>query len=140
MSAVRFRLEARSFQTPIGGKMIKKIIAVVGIASMSFLAAAPVGAVQQNTVATASKDYSTAKKNQFWRLVTKYDPMVKYAGKQNAINLGVAVCDLLRAGGDITDVAKVLMTVEEGVVRDVSTVIVASAPVVLCPDQAYKFK
>lgn len=98
------------------------------------------GAVGLSSPAAAAPgDYSKAKRNQFWKLVSSVEPMVKYAGRTSTINLGIATCDLLRAGGDLYDLAALLIESDPGIAEDSVMSIMAAAPVVLCPDQGYKF-
>ena len=90
---------------------MKKVTALIGatMLGVTLLAAPPATAAQPATVQAALKDYSVKKRNDFWRLVTTYEPMAKYGGKKNVIGLGVATCDLLRAGGTIEDLALLLL-------------------------------
>lgn len=119
---------------------MKKLTALIGATMLgaTLLAAPPAMAAQPATAQTALKDYSLKKRNDFWRLVTRYEPMAKYGGKANVIGLGVATCDLLRAGGTLEDLALLLLESNSSE-EDTLMAIIAAAPVVLCPDQGYKF-
>ena len=121
--------------------MYKKIVSGVIVAGLTFAMAPSVGAtmLSPSSVSTKASDYSTKKKNQFWRVVTKYDPILKYVPKRDIISLGVSTCDLLRAGGDLDDLAMLLVDSNSGDAEESLMVIIAGAPIVLCPDQQYKF-
>lgn len=101
--------------------------------------APPAVASQPGISSAAVGDYSKSKRNRFWRVVSTYEPMVKYAGKKSTIALGVATCDLLRAGGDLYDLTALLIEADAGAAEESAMAIMAAAPVVLCPDQQYKF-
>ncbi|HEY7821296.1 MAG TPA: DUF732 domain-containing protein, partial [Acidimicrobiia bacterium] len=62
------------------------------------------------------------------------------AGKKSTIDLGVATCDMLRAGGDLFDLSLLVLEVDAGIAEDSIIAVIATAPVILCPDQAYKFE
>lgn len=109
--------------------MKRTIIAAITAVAALAIAAAPAATGKPS-------DYSTAKKNKFYKVAVAMDPDVKYAGKKNVIDLGVSTCDLLRAGGDMSDLAAGLYATDAS---DTIISIVATAPVVLCPDQQYKF-
>lgn len=120
--------------------MKKALTAVAATALALGLTAAPVAhAATPATAPAAKSDYSKKKQNRFWRVVTAYDPLVKYAGKQTTIDLGIATCDFLRAGADLYDLAALLLDSDAGIAEDSAMAVMAAAPVVLCPDQQYKF-
>jgi len=126
---------------------MRKIPALVAAAALavSVAVSAPVAhaatPASQATIVEAKKsDYSKKKRNRFWRTVKKVDPFVKYAGKKATIDLGVSTCDLLRAGGDLYDLSLLVVEADAGVAEDSIIAVMATAPVVLCPDQGYKFE
>jgi len=93
------------------------------------------------TIVDAKKsDYSKKKRNRFWRTAKQVDPFVRYAGKKATIDLGVSTCDLLRAGGDLYDLALLVYEADAGIAEDSIVAVIATAPVILCPDQQYKFE
>lgn len=110
---------------------------------MKKLAAALVAVALVLVVAPAaqasSSGYSKKKQNQFWRVAQQVDPLVKYIGRKTTIELGIATCDLLRAGGTMYDLVYGLVETDMGAAEDVTIAIIATAPAVLCPDQQYKF-
>lgn len=121
---------------------MKKIItAIIGAVALSVsITVAPAAHAATYTSAPAAKsDYSKAKQNRFWRVVSTYEPSVKIAGKKSTVELGIATCDLLRAGGDLYDLSYLLLESDAGVAEDAIMAIMAAAPVVLCTDQQYKF-
>lgn len=120
---------------------MKKITAALLAAFVSgaLLVAPSAHAATSTTAIAAKSDYSKAKQNRFWRVVSRYEPMVKIAGKKSTVELGIATCDLLRAGGDLYDLSYLLLESDAGVAEDSIMAIMAAAPVVLCPDQQYKF-
>ena len=83
---------------------MKRTTAVIGSVALAaaLLIAPSAQAATATSVSTAKSDYSKAKQNRFWRMVSTYEPSVKIAGKQSTVELGIATCDLLRAGGDLT--------------------------------------
>ena len=124
---------------------MKKITAVASAALIAgaVLTAPPAAAApaQQPTIVQAKKsDYPKKKRNRFWRTVKQVDPFVKYAGKKATIELGVSTCDLLRAGGDLYDLALLVYESDAGIAEDSIVAVIATAPVILCPDQQYKFE
>lgn len=121
--------------------MLKKIVAASIIAAVSLVGVPSTATASEASISYAkSSDYSKKKKNQFWRVVTAYDPMVKYAGKKSTIALGVSTCDLLRAGGDVYDLALLVYELDAGVAEDSVIAVMSAAAVILCPDQSYKFE
>ena len=110
---------------------MKKLIAIAAAVALA-LTVAPVAHA-------AKSDYSKSKQNRFWRVVSSYEPMVKIVGKKSTVELGIATCDLLRAGGDLYDLSYLLLESDAGVAEDSIMAVMAAAPVVLCPDQQYKF-
>ena len=93
------------------------------------------------TIVNAKKsDYPKKKRNRFWRTVKRVDPFVRYAGKKDTVALGVSTCDLLRAGGDVYDLAMLVYEADAGIAEDSIIAVIATAPVILCPDQGYKFE
>lgn len=125
---------------------MKKITAAVAGATLALTASltAPAQAAtttSQPAIVEAKKsDYPKKKRNRFWRTVKRVDPFVKYAGKKSTIDLGVATCDLLRAGGDLFDLSMLVIEADAGIAEDSIIVVISAAPVILCPDQAYKFE
>jgi hypothetical protein len=121
--------------------MIKKLISVAMVASFAFVSVpvASASASESAVVVSKASDYSKKKKNKFWRVAVSLEPSVKYANKKDVFELGVLTCDLLRAGGDLEDLALIIYEVDAGGEEDFLIAIIASAPVVLCPDQQYKF-
>lgn len=124
---------------------MKKIAATVAVALLPLALVAPPAQASAPTevtasVPTAKKDYSKKKRNRFWRTVKKVDPFVKYAGKKSTVELGVATCDLLRAGGDLFDLSLLVLEADAGPAEDSIIAVIATAPVILCPDQGYKFE
>lgn len=121
---------------------MKKITAaaVAALTAATVLVAPAATAAQPTTVTAAKSDYTKKKQERFWQVVTRYEPMVKYGGKKNTIALGIATCDLLRAGGDLYDLSLLLLESNAGIAEDSIMAIMAAAPVVLCPDQGYKFE
>jgi hypothetical protein len=120
--------------------MFKKIVSAIAISSLAMIAAPTVAlASEQSVVSVKASDYSKKKKNQFWKVVTAYDPLVRYAGKKSTIALGVSTCDLLRAGGDVYDLALLVYELDAGIAEDSVIAVMSAAPVILCPDQSYKF-
>lgn len=120
---------------------MKKITtaATAALIAASVLVAPAATAAQSTTVAAAKSDYSKKNQNRFWRVVKSYDPMVKYAGKRTTVDLGIATCDFLRSGADLYDLTLLLLDADMGVAEDSAMAIMAAAPVILCPDQQYKF-
>lgn len=124
---------------------MKKIVAALAatVVAGGLLAAPAQAAAPSSEPAIASvkkSDYSKKKRNRFWRVVKKYDPLVAYAGKKATIELGVSTCDLLRAGGNLYDLSLLVVEADAGVAEDSIIAVIAAAPVVLCPDQGYKFE
>lgn len=121
---------------------MNKAIAIASAAVLSLSLAPAASAVQAapTAVSAQSSDYSAKKKNRFWRVVKSYDPLVKYAGKKSTVGLGVATCDLLRAGGTLYDLSLLVYEADAGYAEDSLIAVMAAAPVVLCPDQQYKFE
>lgn len=126
---------------------MKKITAVLTAATfaVSLGVAAPVAnaatPMTQPTIVDAKKsDYSKKKRNRFYRVVKSYDPLVGLVGKKSVIDLGIATCDYLRSGADLYDLVYLLIESDAGVAEDSAMAIMAAAPVILCPDQQYKFE
>jgi len=125
--------------------MRKKIIAatsaaLLGAAVITPTATAAEPASQATIVQAKKSDYPKKKRNRFWRTVREVDPFVKYAGRKATIDLGVSTCDLLRAGGDLYDLALLVYEADAGIAEDSIVAVIATAPVILCPDQQYKFE
>lgn len=125
---------------------MKKITAAVaasmfGAALLVAPGASAAAPASEPTIAQVKKsDYPKKKRNRFWRTVKKVDPFVKYAGKKSTVELGVATCDLLRAGGDLFDLSLLVLEADAGVAEDSIIAVIATAPVILCPDQGWKFE
>jgi len=125
--------------------MRKKIIAatsaaLLGAAVITPTATAAEPASQATIVQAKKSDYPKKQRNRFWRTVKQVDPLVRYAGKKATIDLGVSTCDLLRAGGDLYDLALLVYEADAGIAEDSIVAVIATAPVILCPDQQYKFE
>jgi len=125
--------------------MRKKIIAatsaaLLGAAVITPTATAAEPAAQATIVQAKKSDYPKKQRNRFWRTVKQVDPLVRYAGKKATIDLGVSTCDLLRAGGDLYDLALLVYEADAGIAEDSIVAVIATAPVILCPDQQYKFE
>lgn len=114
--------------------------ALLGAAVITPTATAAEPASQATIVQAKKSDYPKKKRNKFWRTVKQVDPFVKYAGKKSTIDLGVATCDMLRAGGDLFDLSLLVLEVDAGIAEDSIIAVIATAPVILCPDQQYKFE
>lgn len=120
-------------------QMKKQLIAAAAAAALILGFAPAVSATTVSVVSTKASDYSTKSKNRYWNAVKSrsYDAVV--IGKKDTIGMGVAVCDLLRAGGDLYDLAA-LVAGADPIIEEVLIVSMAAAPVYLCKDQAYKFE
>lgn len=118
--------------------MKKIIIAVAAALSMSMLVAPVANASAPSVASAKSSDYSKKKKNQFWNAVKRIDSDARIVGKKDIIEMGVVTCDLLRAGGDITDLAELAYQADP-LIQELVMVTFAAAPVYLCRDQQYKF-
>lgn len=120
--------------------MKKALTAIAATALAIGLTAAPVAhAATPATAPAAKSDYSKKKQNKFWRTVSTYEPDVRYAGKRDTINLGISTCDYLRAGGTLYGLAAMVYESDAGVAEDAVLAVLAVAPIILCPDQQYKF-
>ena len=108
---------------------MKKIIVALAAVALIFTAA-PAHA--------KASDYSTKQKNRYWSAVSAMSKDARIIGKKSVIGMGVAVCDLLRAGGTLYDLADLVLEADP-IVEDVLMVSIAAAPVYLCRDQQYKF-
>lgn len=126
--------------------MLKKLTAALLVSGLALAAAPAAGAAASTSerttgagfVPTAIRDYPVKKRNQFWNAVKRRDSDARIVGKRDIIEMGTLTCDLLRAGGDITDLAMLLVEADP-IIEDLMTVTMAFAPVYLCPDQDYKF-
>ena len=123
---------------------MKKIATIIAAALVGAALTAPAATAAQAAEPTMKpagiSDYSKSKRNRFWRVVRSYEPSVNYAGKKATISLGVGVCDYLRAGGDMYGLAMMVMEADAGVAEDAVIAVIGAAPVILCPDQQYKFE
>lgn len=124
---------------------MKKIVAAAAatVVAGGLLAAPAQAAAPSSEPAIASvkkSDYSKKKRNRFYRVVKSYDPLIGIVGKKSVIGLGVATCDYLRSGADLYDLVYLLIESDAGVAEDSAMAIMAAAPVILCPDQQYKFE
>lgn len=119
--------------------MIKKLVSVIAVTAFAFVSVPAASAYQSTVSVSKASDYSTKKKNMFWRIAVSLEPSVKYAKKKDVIDLGVSTCDLLRAGGDMEDLVLIILEVNAGSEEDALIAVIAAAPVALCPDQQYKF-
>ena len=131
----------RGLPTPIERFDMKKTLAAVAALALAF-GFAPVAhaATPTPTSASAAKsDYKKKQRNQFWRVVRSIEPNVRYAGKRDTINLGISTCEYLRAGGTLYGLAAMVTESDAGIAEDAVIAVLATAPVVLCPDQQYKF-
>ena len=123
--------------------MLKKLTAALLVSGLAFTAAPAAGAVatasEPTVVQTKLSDYKKKDRNKYWRAVRRDEPVdARIIGKKDVIGMGVAVCDLLRAGGDIYDLAE-LAAGADSIVYDLVITTMGAAPVYLCPDQGYKF-
>lgn len=118
--------------------MKKIIIALATALSMSVIAAPAVSASTQTVVVTKASDYSTKKKNSYWNGVRRLNSDARIIGKRDVIDMGVSICDLLRAGADMDDLAQLVYEADP-IIEDLLIASMAAAPVYLCPDQQYKF-
>lgn len=109
---------------------MKKITAVVAGIALAFAVASP---------AAAAPKYTTKQKNQYWNAVKARSSDAYIIGKKDTIGMGIAVCDLLRAGGDLYDLAE-LVSEADPIIEDILIVSMAAAPLYLCKDQQYKFE
>lgn len=123
---------------------MKKITTITAAALVATALIAPPATAQPaqapTITSTGISDYSKSKRNRFWRVVRSVEPSVSYAGKRATIKLGVGVCDYLRVGGDMYGLAMMVVQAEAGVAEDAIIAAIATAPVILCPDQQYKFQ
>ena len=124
---------------------MKKITAGLAAATLALTVGVTAPTVNAATstptiVNVKKSDYPKKKRNRFWRTVKQVDPFVRYAGKKATIDLGVSTCDLLRAGGDLYDLAFLVYDADAGIAEDSIVAVIATAPVILCPDQQYKFE
>lgn len=123
---------------------MKKVIAVTSVIliAMSVSVAAPVSAATSSSAISIapskSSDYSTKNKNRYWNAVRSYDSDARLVGKKSIIEMGVLTCDLLRAGGELSDLAELVIDADP-IIEDLLTISIAVAPVYLCKDQQYKF-
>ena len=124
---------------------MKRIIAAASAATLGatiLLAPSATAATETSAAAVTQvkkSDYSKKKQNRFWRVVKSYDPLAAMVGKKSVVDLGIATCDYLRSGADLYDLVWALMDSDAGVAEDSAMAIMAAAPVILCPDQQYKF-
>lgn len=122
---------------------MKKITAAVTAALLgAAVLVAPVATAAEGTaVVTKKSDYPVKKRNKFWRVVKENDPIVKYVGKKSTIDLGVSTCDYLRAGGDLYGLSLMLVELDADEAAEYTMIaVMAAAPVILCPEQGYKFE
>ena len=125
--------------------MLKKLTAALLVSGLAISAAPAAGAVSQEprtagggfVVPTASRDYTAKQKNRFWNAVKRRDSDARIVGKRDIVEMGTLTCDLLRAGGDITDLG-VLVAEADPIIQDLMTVTMAFSTIYLCPDQGYK--
>jgi hypothetical protein len=123
---------------------MKKIIALFLAALLAIAvgvttpASATTSTSAPSVVPTKLSDYSTKKKNKYWKSVKSFDSDARLIGKKSIIEMGVLFCDLLRAGGDVSDIAELIVDADP-IIEDLLTVSAAVAPVYLCRDQQYKF-
>lgn len=120
---------------------MKTVTAAVTAAliAASVVVAPTANAVTETSVVAAKSDYTKKQQNRFWNVVRSYEPDVRYAGKRDTINLGISTCDYLRAGGTLYGIAAMVYESEAGIAEDAVMAVIAAAPVILCPDQQYKF-
>lgn len=120
-------------------KMLIALAATAGLLVASGAVAVPASATEAASVQTANKKYTTKQKNQYWNAVRRTEPTdARIIGKKDTIAMGVSVCNLLRAGGTLTDLS-ILVLEADPIIEDFLIVSMATAPVYLCPDQDYKF-
>lgn len=123
--------------------MKKVIIAIVAGLSLSLMSA-PVAsatvATSEPTVVQAKKsDYPKKKQNRYWRALKREDRVTaQVIGKKDVVEMGVSLCDLLRAGGDLYDLAEIAAEADP-IIYDFVIASMALAPIYLCTDQQWKF-
>lgn len=124
--------------------MVKKLLVAFLATGLAF-AVTPV--VAGNAVTTASvsavaptavKDYSTKSKNKYWTAMKRLSSDSRILGKKSTIETGTLVCDLLRAGGDLSDLADIAYEADSSI-QGFIIAAMGAAPVYLCRDQQYKF-
>lgn len=126
--------------------MLKKLTAALLVSGLAISAAPAAGAASQEprtagggfVVPTAVSDYSKKRQNKFWNAVKRRDSDARIIGKRDIVEMGTLTCDLLRAGGDLSDLGELLAQADP-IIEDLMTVTMAFAPIYLCPDQDYKF-
>ena len=110
---------------------MKKIAIIAATVALVFTAA---------PAQAASSDYSTQAKNRYWSIVKARSADAAIIGKRDTIRFGVSVCDLLRSGGTLYDLADIAVSSDDYyLIEDYVSTAIAAAAVVLCPDQGYKF-
>ena len=108
---------------------MKKVITAIAAAAL-VLVAVP---------AEAAPSYTNKQKNRYWNAVKARSADAYIIGKKDTIGMGIAVCDLLRSGGDLYDLAA-LVSEADPIIEEILIVSMAAAPVYLCKDQGYKFE
>lgn len=109
---------------------MKKITALFAGLAIALAVASP---------SVAAPNYTTKQKNQYWNAVKARSSDAYIIGKKDTISMGIAVCDLLRAGGDLYDLAA-LTAEADPIIEEIVIVSMAAAPIYLCKDQQYKFE
>lgn len=111
---------------------MKKIAVLITAIGLLFVAA---------PAEAASSNYTTKQKNRYWSLVKSASSDASIMGKAQTVKFGVLTCDLLRAGGTLYDLADLMVENPDSyIIEDYLTAAMAAAPIVLCPDQQYKFE
>lgn len=120
-------------------KLASAVLSAGLVLSIAPAAQASVSASEPTVVQTKLSDYKKKDRNKYWRAVRREEPVdARIIGKKDVIGMGVAVCDLLRAGGDLYDLAE-LAAEADSIIYDLVITTMAMAPIYLCEDQDYKF-
>jgi hypothetical protein len=117
---------------------MKKVIIALATAASLLVAGGAVAAPANAAVTASSKKYTNSQKNGYWNAVKRLDSDALIIGKKSTVEMGISICDLLRAGGTVRDLAS-LAADADPIVQDLVIASMAAAPVYLCRDQRYKF-
>lgn len=111
---------------------MKKIAVLIAAVALVFVAA---------PAEAATSTYTNKQKNRYWSLVKARSSDAVVFGKKETIKFGTLTCDLLRSGGTLYDLADIMTSNDDYVlIEDFLVAAMAAAPIVLCPDQQYKFE
>ena len=123
-------------------KTLTALAVTAGLLVASGAVAVPASASQLTTgagvVPAKVSDYPVKKRNKYWNAMKRLSSDARILGKTDTIETGTLVCDLLRAGGDLTDLAMIANDADSSI-EDFVIASMAAAPIYLCPDQQYKF-